>query len=183
MTTLSRVHMWHSLYNLEPQNLDTQHEQNTHILKMKLFFYRCWSTKLNEKYLLMQCTAGVSSNRLRQTVQNFLLWWVGSDQQCATGFLIIQGAIPEQGVMTFVTHLSCTMKLQTETKDEKVARLVFWRLMLALALKTIHREYSTPIFNTLNEVLIKLLEYLKRDNQTQVKPKKKKTFRKPFIQS
>lgn len=76
-----------------------------------------------KKYLLMQCTAGVSSNRLRQTVQNFLLWWVGSDQQCATGFLIIQGAIPEQGVMTFVTHLSCTMKLQTENRKENLFNL------------------------------------------------------------
>lgn len=72
----------------------------------------------------MQCTAGVSSNRLRQTVQNFLLWWVGSDQQCATGFLIIQGAIPEQGVMTFVTHLSCTMKLQTENKEKAIVNLM-----------------------------------------------------------
>lgn len=84
-------------------------------MEIRFFLFKMigLNVRRRKKYLLMQCTAGVSSNRLRQTVQNFLLWCVGSDQQCATGFLIIQGAIPEQGVMTFVTHLSCTMKLQT----------------------------------------------------------------------
>lgn len=63
--------------------------------------------------LLMQWTAVVSSNLFRQTLQNLLLWCIGSDQQWATGFLIIHGATPEHGVTTFVTHFSCTMKLQT----------------------------------------------------------------------
>lgn len=69
-------------------------------------------------YLLIQWTAGVSSNRLRQTVQNFLLWCVGSDQQCATGFLMMQGAVPEQGVTTLVTHLSWTIKLHTAIENK-----------------------------------------------------------------
>ena len=37
-------------------------------------------------HLPIQCTDGVSSKRLRHTVQNFFLCVVGSDQQCATGF-------------------------------------------------------------------------------------------------
>lgn len=96
-------------------------------------------------HLPKQCTAGVSSNRLRQTVQNFLLWWVGSDQQWATGFcaewndtwqlysfvlncecelhrrlrtFIIHGAMPEQGVTTLLTHRSWMIKLQTESGGE-----------------------------------------------------------------
>lgn len=36
--------------------------------------------------LLSQRMARLSSNLLRQTLQNFLLKWLGSDQQCATGF-------------------------------------------------------------------------------------------------
>lgn len=63
--------------------------------------------------LLMQWTAAVSSSLFRQTLQNRRLWCVGSDQQCATGFLIKHGATPEHGVTTFVTHFSWTMKLQT----------------------------------------------------------------------
>lgn len=78
--------------------------------------------------LLMQWTAGVSSNRLRHTVQNFLLWCVGSDQQWATGFLMMQGAIPEQGVTTLVTHLSCTMKLQTDGKVKYAISIHFRRM-------------------------------------------------------
>lgn len=31
----------------------------------------------------------------------------------------MQGAIPEQGVTTLVTHLSCTMKLQTGEKNNE----------------------------------------------------------------
>lgn len=61
----------------------------------------------------MQWTAAVSSKRFRQTLQNLLLWCVGSDQQCATGFLIKHGATPEHGVTTLVTHFSWTIKLQT----------------------------------------------------------------------
>jgi hypothetical protein len=61
----------------------------------------------------MQWTAEVSSKRFRQTLQNLLLWCVGSDQQCATGFLIRHGATPEHGVTTLVTHFSWTIKLQT----------------------------------------------------------------------
>lgn len=30
----------------------------------------------------------------------------------------MQGAIPEQGVTTLVTHLSCTMKLQTGKRND-----------------------------------------------------------------
>lgn len=61
----------------------------------------------------MQWTAGDSSIRFRHTVQNFLLWWVGSDQQCPTGFLMMHGAMLEQGVTTLGIHFSCTMKLHT----------------------------------------------------------------------
>lgn len=82
----------------------------------------------------MQWTAATSSKRLRQTVQNFLLWCVGSDQQCATGFLIKNGAIPEHGVTTLVTHFSWTIKLHTAKKKEKYfttcmkeSRLKSWR--------------------------------------------------------
>ena len=39
-----------------------------------------------EVNLLSQRMARLSSNLLRQTLQNFLLKWLGSDQQCATGF-------------------------------------------------------------------------------------------------
>lgn len=60
---------------------------------------------------LMQCTAELSSNLLRQTLQNLRLTCVGSDQQWATGFLMRHGAMPEHGVTTLVTHFSCTMKL------------------------------------------------------------------------
>lgn len=66
-----------------------------------------------ELYLLIQWRAGASSNRFRHTVQNFLLWCVGSDQQWATGFFIMHGAMLEQGVTTLGIHFSCTMKLQT----------------------------------------------------------------------
>ena len=41
---------------------------------------------INHSFLPIQCTDGVSSKRLRHTVQNFFLCVVGSDQQCATGF-------------------------------------------------------------------------------------------------
>lgn len=76
----------------------------------------------------MQWTAATSSNRLRQTVQNFLLWCVGSDQQCATGFLIKNGAIPEHGVTTLVTHFSWTIKLHTAKKKKaKKFTIDVWR--------------------------------------------------------
>lgn len=64
-------------------------------------------------YSLMQCMDGVSSSRFRHTVQKRRLWCVGSDQQCATGFLMMHGAMPVQGVTTFDTQRSCTMKLHT----------------------------------------------------------------------
>lgn len=71
----------------------------------------------------MQCTAAVSSNRFRHTLQKRRLWCAGSDQQCATGFLIKHGATPEHGVTTFVTHFSWTIKLQT-VRGEKFMMLV-----------------------------------------------------------
>lgn len=74
----------------------------------------------------MQWTAATSSKRLRQTVQNFLLWCVGSDQQCATGFFIKNGAMPEHGVTTFVTHFSWTIKLHTAKKKRNIL-LHVWR--------------------------------------------------------
>lgn len=39
-----------------------------------------------KRHLLSQCMDRLSSSRLRQTLQNFLLWCTCSDQQCATGF-------------------------------------------------------------------------------------------------
>lgn len=85
----------------------------------------------------MQCTAELSSNLLRQTLQNLRLTCVGSDQQWATGFLIRQGAIPEQGVTTFVTHFSCTMKLQAE----KWTQLVGKKLHVFIAQETSQKNF------------------------------------------
>lgn len=137
--------MWHSLYNRLWQNLDIQHVQNIRKLQVhkrdtgaiNYIQFLAFSHLYAAQHSLMQWTAGVSSKRFRQTVQNFLLWCVGSDQQWATGFckygrkcipivienlkwkfneltLIKHGAIPEHGVTTLVTHFSWTMKLQTE---------------------------------------------------------------------
>lgn len=74
----------------------------------------------------MQWTPGVSSNRFLQTLQNLRLWCVGSDQQCATGFLIKHGAIPEHGVITLVTHFSWTTKLQAERKEREKFSIFFF---------------------------------------------------------
>lgn len=103
----------------------------------------------------MQWTAGVSSSRLRQTVQNLLLWCVGSDQQCATGFLIMQGAIPEQGVTTLVTHLSWTIKLQTEfeRRKQKIQFNEMLQLTVAIAIclfidvNWIHLSFMETVMN------------------------------------
>lgn len=44
--------------------------------------------------------------------------------------LIEKGAIPEQGVTTLDTHFSCTMKLQTTTKERILAILVKGQIFL-----------------------------------------------------
>lgn len=56
------------------------------------------SIKNKKRNLLSQCMDRLSSSRLRQTLQNFLLWCTCSDQQCATGFCV------QQNKTSFISH-------------------------------------------------------------------------------
>lgn len=121
---------WHSPCSRGSQSPDTRRGQSTHKLCLKIEEVRVRVRARTRRAasalsidrvrgpdvvhnLLKQWTAGVSSRRFRQTEQNFRLCCVGSDQQCATGFRMRYGATPRHGVITFVTHFSCTIKLQT----------------------------------------------------------------------
>lgn len=63
------------------------------------------SIKNKKRNLLSQCMDRLSSSRLRQTLQNFLLWCTCSDQQCATGFCV------QQNKTSFISHFFFSLSL------------------------------------------------------------------------
>lgn len=75
------------------------------------------SIKNKKRNLLSQCMDRLSSSRLRQTLQNFLLWCTCSDQQCATGFCV------QQNKTSFISHFFLSLSFSVTQKriifDEK----------------------------------------------------------------
>jgi hypothetical protein len=86
-------------------------------------------------YSLSQWMDTLSSNLFLHTLQNFRLWWNGSDQQWATGFwkkyftiwfasvwwvytLIRLAAMLEHGDTTVFRQRSCTTKLHTGKNED-----------------------------------------------------------------
>lgn len=86
---------WHSICTKYSHTANKNKNEscftNSHVL-LKFFtisfIYTIQNNFINCHILLSQCTDNVSSNRFRQTLQNFFLRFsfACSDQQCATGF-------------------------------------------------------------------------------------------------
>lgn len=120
----SRADTWRSPCNLPRQNPGTPCARSIRILKnrknLSIVEKKKFSTpsvvefmedipmlvenitviKNKKRNLLSQCMDRLSSSRLRQTLQNFLLWCTCSDQQCATGFCV------QQNKTSFISHFS-----------------------------------------------------------------------------
>ena len=82
----------HTTPSRSSRSMPTPDSRNAHSTR-KLFRYtqKINNFEISKKkkkifFLLSHLTERCSSRRLRQMLQNFRLKWVGSDQQCGTGF-------------------------------------------------------------------------------------------------